>query len=655
MMLSEDLFDYDYEIENKSASESSDEDGKKGIQYSPMFLKYGFPTDVNEAKKLFDDKVSELDCMSEDTYKAETLRLQLLRDFITENEMRETKVVKKEKEDKPSKNFYDTVKPASRVVPYHFVEEEREKGKSVDSKLRKESMSEEVVTPFSFTDDKSVRKEQKESLEHIPVISQLMERRDRIDDLMEKSERLSVKSHLFYKSAKKLQVDSHIDLRGSAPQSGDLFSGGLQTEEAGEKFGRQFSQSIPTPSPKAPEIPHSIDPFAFFSGHDSSSATQETCTKLRPQQRRRHANIMSSFGSSGGRGGKMLGSMNLPPSGFMPQGPIPQAPQSYTGQSGLMDQASDVPQYTPFAKSSELSSGMSHPQEKSGMSRPQEQSGISRPQHQFSSFVMSDSSACSFSHPQPIIQSMNQSMPKALGMSLSMSQQSMSRPQQQSASFGMSEPSSYMHQPILTESLHLPTRRAYGQQQQQQQQQQRHSESLEPFYSRQVHSLSTLDVNKPLKGMGLMPQIPMYALSKPSLPDIDTICEKIFSLQREERNWEISDLSVISLYLQKSTEQILKEIAESGAKSLGTSVYSKLLHFIPTLILLFFLHTAYPQSFEMSPSFISWTIIPPKWKSPGDKALSFLRLFNKQNPSLSSRLDLGTSWYQYAEKQSKLP
>ena len=141
----------------------------------------------------------------------------------------------------------------------------------------------------------------------------------------------------------------------------------------------------------------------------------------------------------------------------------------------------------------------------------------------------------------------------------------------------------------------------------------------------------------------------------PSLPDMNSICEKIFSLQREEGNWEISDLSVISFYLQKSTEQILKEIAESGAKSLGTSVYSKLLHFIPTLILLFFLHTAYPQSFEMSPSFISWTIIPPKWKPSGDKALSFLRLFNKQNPSLSSRLDLGTSWYQYAEKQSKLP
>ena len=140
-----------------------------------------------------------------------------------------------------------------------------------------------------------------------------------------------------------------------------------------------------------------------------------------------------------------------------------------------------------------------------------------------------------------------------------------------------------------------------------------------------------------------------------SLPDKDIISEKIFSLQREGGNWEISDLSVISFYLHMSTEQILEEIAESGAKSLGTSVYSKLLHFIPTLILLFFLHTAYPQSFEMSPSFISWTVIPPKWKSPGDKALSFLRLFNKQNPSLSSRLDLGTSWYQYAEKRIKLP
>ena len=137
------------------------------------------------------------------------------------------------------------------------------------------------------------------------------------------------------------------------------------------------------------------------------------------------------------------------------------------------------------------------------------------------------------------------------------------------------------------------------------------------------------------------------------LPIVDYISEKIFSLQREEGNWEISDLSVINLYLHKSTEQILQKIAQSGAKSLGASVYSKLLHFIPTLILLFFLHTAYPRSFELSPSFISWTVIPPKWKPPGDKALSFIRLFNKQNPSLSSRLDLATSWYQYAEEQIK--
>eukprot|EP00800_Vazella_pourtalesii_P001744 TRINITY_DN1161_c0_g1_i12.p1 TRINITY_DN1161_c0_g1~~TRINITY_DN1161_c0_g1_i12.p1 ORF type:complete len:506 (-),score=129.90 TRINITY_DN1161_c0_g1_i12:88-1605(-) len=157
-----------------------------------------------------------------------------------------------------------------------------------------------------------------------------------------------------------------------------------------------------------------------------------------------------------------------------------------------------------------------------------------------------------------------------------------------------------------------------------------------------------------LEDMLSEPDIPsLLYLPEPLLevPIVDNISEKIFSLQREGGNWEISDLSVISFYLHMSTEQILEEIAESGAKSLGTSVYSKLLHFIPTLILLFFLHTAYPQSFEMSPSFISWTVIPPKWKSPGDKALSFLRLFNKQNPSLSSRLDLGTSWYQYAEKQ----
>ena len=139
------------------------------------------------------------------------------------------------------------------------------------------------------------------------------------------------------------------------------------------------------------------------------------------------------------------------------------------------------------------------------------------------------------------------------------------------------------------------------------------------------------------------------------LPDIDTISAEIFSRQSPEGSWEISDLSVIRQFLQLSPEQIRTEIEESGVKSLGLSVYTQLLHFTPTLLLLLFLHTAYPQSFEMSPYFISWTLIPSKWKPPGDKALSFLRTFNKQNTSLSSRLDLATSWMQYAEKRINIP
>ena len=139
------------------------------------------------------------------------------------------------------------------------------------------------------------------------------------------------------------------------------------------------------------------------------------------------------------------------------------------------------------------------------------------------------------------------------------------------------------------------------------------------------------------------------------LPDIDTISAEIFSRQSPEGSWDISDLSVIRQFLQLSPEQIRTEIEESGVKSLGLSVYTQLLHFIPTLLLLLFLHTAYPQSFEMSPYFISWTLIPSKWKPPGDKALSFLRTFNKHNTSLSSRLDLATSWMQYAEKRINIP
>ena len=139
------------------------------------------------------------------------------------------------------------------------------------------------------------------------------------------------------------------------------------------------------------------------------------------------------------------------------------------------------------------------------------------------------------------------------------------------------------------------------------------------------------------------------------LPDRDTISAEIFGMQSSEGIWSISDLRAIRQFLQLSPEQIQTEIEESGAKSLGLSVYTQLLQFIPTLLLLLFLHTAYPQSFEMSPYFISWSLIPSRWRSPGDKALSFLRNFNKHNPSLSSRLDLATSWMQYAEKLFDIP
>ena len=142
---------------------------------------------------------------------------------------------------------------------------------------------------------------------------------------------------------------------------------------------------------------------------------------------------------------------------------------------------------------------------------------------------------------------------------------------------------------------------------------------------------------------------------KHALPDRDTISADIFGMQSSEGSWSISDLSAIRQFLQLSPEQIQTEIEESGAKSLGLSVYTQLLQFIPTLLLLLFLHTAYPQSFEMSPYFISWSLIPSRWRSPGDKALSFLRNFNKHNPSLSSRLDLATSWMQYAEKRISKP
>ena len=142
----------------------------------------------------------------------------------------------------------------------------------------------------------------------------------------------------------------------------------------------------------------------------------------------------------------------------------------------------------------------------------------------------------------------------------------------------------------------------------------------------------------------------------PALPDMESICEDLFSRQSEDGSWSFSDLVTIQQFLLKSPQHIQREMEESGAKSLGVSLYSSLLRFIPTLLLLFFLHSAYSHSFEMAPSFISWSMIPPRWRSAGgEKGLSFLRTFYKHNPSLSSRLDLAPSWTQYAQQRIDLP
>ena len=141
----------------------------------------------------------------------------------------------------------------------------------------------------------------------------------------------------------------------------------------------------------------------------------------------------------------------------------------------------------------------------------------------------------------------------------------------------------------------------------------------------------------------------------PALPDMESICEDLFSRQSEDGSWSFSDLVTIQQFLLKSPQHIQREMEESGAKSLGVSLYSSLLRFIPTLLLLFFLHSAYSHSFEMAPSFISWSVIPPRWRSAGgEKGLSFLRTFNKHNPSLSSRLDLAPSWMEYARQRIDL-
>ncbi|KAI6659080.1 Poly polymerase 4 [Oopsacas minuta] len=758
--------DSDYVLLESSSSSSSEVDGR---DIPSWYSNQGLPTDVNEAIKLFDERISKLDCMSEDTYKSETMKLQLLRDFISvkTSEMENEKLDVNEKEEEIHHGRDELVAGGSSMLlgTEEKRRREEEEAKPLNRRDSREKSQEEGKK-------KKFRKKQMENLSvEVPTgvddkVLDLLIRDEELTTLVDASECLASVPKVFQKKSmpllRKMEVGSYTAM---SHQASPFLCMDVAPSNQSEHFEDQsFEKLIESEQAQSSEV--LFEPMSGMSRR-STKFPRESGASNQSQPFQARSGSMSFMAelteptiggmelSSGmtynlkptQSSGMELETFSAPSSDI--QGLIQSSPQSQQPQLDLHPQFSktrvrgrgrgaygtygkankgesqDIPHYeqslfsnyqskSAAAPASELRkihfgsrlrsadrSAPGAPQISLFGASPPEISPPSETQYnssrapipetdktadfrrntataaRFNLQKALDPFACTFSGAQP------KPMPQLL------SRRSIS-----------SQPQF----PVLTQAIPPPSqvklphryRPPLDEQQQQllaPQNQQSYMDLqqgyIENIYERKMGKTvpseyysskffeggyeeadeGTVDItNMPINLNVESRQIAtcggfsedLFEDSEPKsseteqivlVPDMNEFCEEVFSLQSEEGSWEISNLSIIHSFLLMSPEQIETEIEESGVKSLGVSVYKKLLQFIPTLLLLMFLHTVYPKSFEMSPSFISWTIIPPRWKPAGDKPLSFLRTFNKQNPSLSSRLDLATSWMQYAEKR----
>ena len=584
-------------------------------------IEYDFPDDLEAAKKLFDDRIAVLDCMSEDSYKDETLKLQVLRDYITgcEEEKRQSET-------------------QLRIESYSIVS-------NLGSSLQEKS--EDIILRASKGEENKCKEEEEEERKIIPKLKH------------------KKKGNVFKGSSAEMDKLAFANENVSKPvttgliQKVDLFESEIPVEKMDENT--KFSSDVSITKSILGSTQH-FESFSARSNTASISPVKEEHHR-RPRKSERQSydddDVPSGAGMSffGGMNSKYVepsnsaglqtGSASLYLKPSIPQ-PCAHIPSQHAPMQDY-SQSAHYQRFPPTLLGMQMNTGMVSfgGSRGSAPSAPPPQSAIPPP------FAI----LTPFAPPPPQQGMLPQSGLNFLSSALSLrgAPQLQAYEDPTNLEHQMAKPTGMLYarapeakQPSIF-CKGLGEERATGnsqsqatfgteKSQQQQQQQQRHYSNL-AFDLKQELEIE--------KKSGLETETTTTVVIK----SMGEISAEIFSRQSPEGSWSISDLSVIREFLLLSPEEIQTEIEGSGVKSLGVSVYTQLLQFVPALLLLLFLHTAYPQSFEMSPYFISWTLIPSRWKAPGDKALSFLRTFNKQNPSLSSRLDLATSWMRYAEKR----
>ena len=133
---------------------------------------------------------------------------------------------------------------------------------------------------------------------------------------------------------------------------------------------------------------------------------------------------------------------------------------------------------------------------------------------------------------------------------------------------------------------------------------------------------------------------------------LEEILEELVILSFSREYWNLEDLNfAISTNSFTISELIKQELNDSGAKSLGIKMLEELQNFISTLLILYYLHLMFPGYFKMKENFKGWDADPHRHNRKFDNNLRYLKDFDAKYPGLSTRLELGTSWLEYAKNK----
>ena len=130
---------------------------------------------------------------------------------------------------------------------------------------------------------------------------------------------------------------------------------------------------------------------------------------------------------------------------------------------------------------------------------------------------------------------------------------------------------------------------------------------------------------------------------------MEKILEELMILSSNREYWTLEDLNYAISTNNLSISEIIKnELDNKGAKSLGIKMYEELQNFISTLLILFYLHLMFPGDFKMKANFKEWAVLPNSHNMKLYNNLRYLREFAAKYQGLSTRLELGSSWLEYA-------